>query len=39
MKVPMVLASEDILSAIKTDDIIDNFALMSDHLARQLLLV
>jgi len=39
MKVLMVLASEDILSAIKTDDIIDNFVHTSDRLAKQLLLV
>jgi len=40
MKALVVLESEkDILSAIKTDDIIDNFAHMSDRLAKQLLLV
>jgi len=40
MEALMVLASErDILSSTKTDDIIDNFAHLSDRLAKQLLFV
>ena len=40
MKALMVLASErDILSSTKTDEIIDNFAHLSDCLAKQLLFV
>ena len=40
MKALMILASEkDILASTKIDEIIDNFAHLSDRLAKQLLFV